>query len=180
MRVLVALDTSEIGETAAIAMAVWSRSVPMEIHVLSVVHTDDLHASRESASFGEFAIPAGTVPGLISSDVAPAGDPLPMIVEYRGQAIEGARSEREDYLRTVVARHLQGTSATVRVELSDQTADTIVETAKSLGVDAIAMGTHGKSGIRHALVGSVTEQVIRQSPVPVVLIGPGAHAALRP
>jgi nucleotide-binding universal stress UspA family protein len=178
---MVALDTSEIGETAAAAMAVWSRSVPMEIHLLSVVPTEAIHASRESTSLGrESAIPAATYPGYLSQNEAPAGDPQPMMVEYRGQAFAVERSEREDYLREVVARHLKGTSATIRVELSDQTAETIVETAKALGADAIAMATHGKSGLRQVLVGSVTEQVIRQSSVPVVLIGPGVHPVSAP
>lgn len=181
MRVLVALDTSEIGETAATAMAAWSLSVPMEIYLLSVVPTEDIHASRESSPLGrEAAIPAATDPSYLSPNEAPAGDPQPMMVEYRGQAFAVARSEREDYLREVLARHLKGTSATIRVELSDHTAETIVETAKALGADAIAMATHGKSGLRHLLVGSVTEQVIRQSPVPVVLIGPGAHPVCPP
>jgi nucleotide-binding universal stress UspA family protein len=188
VRVLVALDTSDIGESAAVAIGAWSRSVPMEVHLLSVVHPKDLHAREESSFSGEFSAAEDTEPAhipLIASGqyggvLASTSDPRPMTVEYRGQAIARARSEREDYLRRVVLRHFPDANATVLVEFSEQTAETIVETAKSLGVDAIAMGTHGKSGIRHALVGSVTEQVIRQSPVPVVLIGPGAHAALLP
>jgi len=181
MRVLVALDTSEIGETAATAIAAWSRSVPMEIHLLSVVPAEAIHASREAPPLGRAAaIPVATYPGYMSENEAPAGDPQPMIVETRGQAFTVERSEREDYLREVVARHLEGTSATIHVEVSDQTAETIVATASALGVDAIAMATHGKTGLMHVLAGSVAEQVIRQSPVPVVLIGPGSDTARTP
>ncbi len=184
MRVLIALDTSEIGESAAAAMAAWLRSVPIELHVLSVVHPDDLHVTEESPSTGEFPVSessqAGDIPLMTGSQfgqvVVPLSDPRPVTVEYRGQAIERARSEREDYLRALVLRDLPDANATVHVEFSDRTAQTIVETAKVLGVDAIAMGTHGKTGIRHALVGSVAEEVVRRAQVPVVLIGPEAHA----
>jgi nucleotide-binding universal stress UspA family protein len=37
-------------------------------------------------------------------------------------------------------------------------------------VDLIVMGTHGRSGIEHLLVGSVTERVVRASKVPVLTI----------
>jgi nucleotide-binding universal stress UspA family protein len=184
MRVLVALDTSEVGERAAIAMAAWSRSVPIEVHLFSVIHPGDLDASRESTSRAEFPTPEGTEPRSVAIAqtgggsgvvVSVPGDPLPATVEYRGQALESAKSEREDYLRGVIARHLRGMDPAVRVEFSDKTAEAIVETAKTLRVDAIAMATHGTGGIRHALMGSVAEQVMRQSPVPVVLVGPEAR-----
>ncbi|HEY0992116.1 MAG TPA: universal stress protein [Kofleriaceae bacterium] len=37
-------------------------------------------------------------------------------------------------------------------------------------IDVIAMGTHGRTGLRHALVGSVAERVVRASPVPVFTV----------
>jgi len=37
-------------------------------------------------------------------------------------------------------------------------------------VDLIVMGTHGRTGIRHLVAGSVTERVIRTSKVPVLAI----------
>jgi nucleotide-binding universal stress UspA family protein len=38
------------------------------------------------------------------------------------------------------------------------------------GVDLIVMGTHGRRGIHHALMGSVAEKVVRMSPVPVLTV----------
>ena len=46
----------------------------------------------------------------------------------------------------------------------------ILEAAATLGADLIVMGTHGRSGIKRALVGSVTERVVRSSAVPVLSV----------
>lgn len=48
--------------------------------------------------------------------------------------------------------------------------DTIVETAKEKACDIIIMSTHGRSGIRRALLGSVAEDVLRHAPCPVLLV----------
>lgn len=45
---------------------------------------------------------------------------------------------------------------------------TILEVAEREGADLIAMSTHGAGGLRRAFVGSVTDKVIRGSPVPVL------------
>jgi universal stress protein A len=39
-----------------------------------------------------------------------------------------------------------------------------------VGVDLIVMGTHGRTGISHMFIGSVTENVIRNAPCPVLCI----------
>ncbi len=48
----------------------------------------------------------------------------------------------------------------------------IVEKAAAEGVDMIMMSTHGRSGLRHLLIGSITEQVVRQATCPVLSIRP--------
>lgn len=51
-------------------------------------------------------------------------------------------------------------------------ADTILAVAEAMQADMIAMSTHGRSGVRRWLLGSVTERVVHHSPVPVVVIRP--------
>jgi len=46
--------------------------------------------------------------------------------------------------------------------------------AEDEGVDLVVMGTHGRTGIEHALVGSVTERVVRTLDVPVLTVHPGS------
>lgn len=49
-------------------------------------------------------------------------------------------------------------------------AEEIVAAAKGGGYDVIVMATHGRTGLAHAVLGSVTERVIRHAPCPVVAI----------
>lgn len=55
-------------------------------------------------------------------------------------------------------------------------ADVIVEQAKKLGADLIVIGTHGRRGIRRLVLGSDAEQVLRTTPVPVLLVRAQAEA----
>lgn len=49
-------------------------------------------------------------------------------------------------------------------------ASVIVEEAKAAGVDLIVLGTHGRRGLEHLVLGSVAEGVARRAAVPVLLI----------
>jgi len=46
----------------------------------------------------------------------------------------------------------------------------IIRTAKDKQVDLIVMGTHGRTGLEHILIGSVAERVIQRAPCPVLSI----------
>jgi nucleotide-binding universal stress UspA family protein len=48
--------------------------------------------------------------------------------------------------------------------------DVVVEQARQHRCDLVVMGTHGRRGVAHALIGSDAERVIRLSPVPVLLV----------
>jgi nucleotide-binding universal stress UspA family protein len=55
------------------------------------------------------------------------------------------------------------------VELGETDA-TIVSTAKDLGADVIVLGTHGRTGLRRLLMGSIAEHVVRESPCLVLTV----------
>ena len=46
----------------------------------------------------------------------------------------------------------------------------ILEQAGTSAADLIVMGTHGRTGITHLLIGSVAERVIRHAPCPVFVV----------
>lgn len=49
-------------------------------------------------------------------------------------------------------------------------ATTIVEYAQQLEIDLIVMGTRGRTGLAHLLLGSVAERVVRKAPCPVLTV----------
>jgi universal stress protein A len=54
--------------------------------------------------------------------------------------------------------------------------DEIVKCAEEQKADLIVMGTHGRTGLAHLLVGSVTERVVRTSKVPVLTVPQPDHS----
>ena len=46
----------------------------------------------------------------------------------------------------------------------------IINYAKELPADMVVMGTHGRTGLKHMLIGSVAEKVVRKSPCPVLTV----------
>ncbi|MCC6669083.1 MAG: universal stress protein [Polyangiaceae bacterium] len=62
--------------------------------------------------------------------------------------------------------------ANTRVEQGDPS-HTIVTVAERDGYDLVAMGTHGRSGFAHLLLGSVAEKVVRRSTRPVLTVRTG-------
>jgi nucleotide-binding universal stress UspA family protein len=92
--------------------------------------------------------------------------PVPIIEE----TFREARLEAERYLQDtadiIVAK---GGRAQVTVRSGDPATE-IVNAAHDLGADLVAMATHGRSGIRRVLFGSVAEGVLRRAPVPLLLV----------
>jgi nucleotide-binding universal stress UspA family protein len=53
-------------------------------------------------------------------------------------------------------------------------AQTITEVAEEIGADVVVMGTHGRTGLAHMLLGSVAEKVVRLAPCSVLTVRPHA------
>ena len=63
------------------------------------------------------------------------------------------------------------TGVTVRTELLEGPIHERILSAAAAGkVDMIVLGTHGRTGVKHALLGSVAERIVRVSPVPVLTV----------
>jgi len=88
--------------------------------------------------------------------------------------------EAKRYLDTVAGR-LQAKGLRVRTVLGLGTpAFEIAATAKAEHADLIAMTTHGRSGFKRAIFGSVAEEVLRSADVPVLAIRkPAVHPRCR-
>ncbi|MBW2240680.1 MAG: universal stress protein [Deltaproteobacteria bacterium] len=64
-----------------------------------------------------------------------------------------------------------GVSIDVRVA-PGMPSENIAAVAKEIGADLIVMGTHGRTGLAHVLLGSVTERTLRTAPCPVMAVRP--------
>ncbi len=56
----------------------------------------------------------------------------------------------------------------------------IIRYAKEKTIDLIVLGTHGRTGLAHALMGSVAERVVRKSPCPVLTVRDPEHKFVMP
>ena len=56
----------------------------------------------------------------------------------------------------------------------------IIKVARDEGADMIVMGTHGRTGLAHVLIGSVAERVVREAPCPVLTVKHPQHEFVKP
>ncbi len=61
---------------------------------------------------------------------------------------------------------------------TEQVQDAIDHVARQIGADFLVMGTHGRTGLDRALLGSVTDRVLRRSSVPVLVVPPTSVTAM--
>jgi nucleotide-binding universal stress UspA family protein len=86
---------------------------------------------------------------------------LPEVMEATRQ---GARAELEK-----LRRGLEGIE--VKVELREGSLhDSILAATKDNAGDLIVMGTHGRTGLKHLVLGSIAERIVRLSTVPVLTV----------
>ncbi len=97
---------------------------------------------------------------------APLAEDVMIRVESLQQDVE---REAATYLNKIAAP-LRAKNRTVHttVTVDEQAGEAILSRAKA-GIDAIALGTHGRQGLTRILLGSVADNVIRGSSVPVLV-----------
>jgi universal stress protein A len=96
---------------------------------------------------------------------------IPMPAEMRAEMLANLRKRLAD----VIAG--RGYSEVTPELLVGSTAGAIVDAARERTADLIVMGTHGRHGMAHLLLGSVAERVVRTAPCPVLTVRSHAPAA---
>jgi nucleotide-binding universal stress UspA family protein len=150
--VLVATDFGEASESALAYGRELTRTFGARLHVLHVV--DDVRA-RALGSEGH------TVD----------------LTEVQ-RAIEQSARERLDAI--VHDDDRCELRANIVLRTSTATAMTIVSYAQEMKVDLIVMGTQGRGGLSHLLMGSVAERVVRTAPCPVLTVRHPEHEFIVP
>lgn len=108
---------------------------------------------------------------LVLMHVLPPRDPL-----LRGLAM-AAVAKIQSGQRRLAKEHLMALRAQVQGDVealteirSGDAYDQILACAKAHAADLIVMGTHGYTGLKHALIGSTAERVVRLSECPVLTV----------
>jgi nucleotide-binding universal stress UspA family protein len=143
-RILVATDFSACADAAAEVAAQLARELHAVIELVTVVDVSWLTDA--------------------------SGDPA-----WRRQRIDEVHEQARQRLRAFADRHFAGIEELHLhvfdggLEPPDPSAQ-VLGVAEALGCDLIVLGTHGKTGLEHLVLGSVAEKIVRMSPIPVVTV----------
>ncbi len=86
--------------------------------------------------------------------------------------VEALADEAERGMQAALERVYRAGLKGERIMTTGVAVQTIVEVARDRHADLIVMGTHGRTGLTHILIGSIAEKVVRLAPCPVVVTRP--------
>ncbi len=150
--ILVATDFSEPADAALTYGRALAGAFDATLHVLHVI--EDVYLSAYGS---EFYVPV---------------DP-----SLQAEINEAARKQLE---ALVVDSDGSGPPTRTALRISNTAATTIIEFARDEHIDLIVMGTRGRRGVAHLLLGSVAERVVRSAPCPVLTVHHPEHEFVVP
>jgi nucleotide-binding universal stress UspA family protein len=147
-RILLATDGSEEAELAALMAVDLADATDSELHVVHV----------------------GVVPTFLKS--------YPGTLGYYDKLYEHIEEVSRELLRKQSWRvkAVGGTVAGAHLRMGEVALE-IVALAEELGADLIVMGSRGLGGVRRALMGSVSDSVVRHAHCPVLVVRPEKEQA---
>lgn len=139
-KIIVPTDFSELSEAATRSAATLALQDDASVHLLHSIRVPFLHTNYE--------------------------------VNVPDAVWEGIRKgTRERMVESQMMLEEAGVSEVgLIVSESRQPAEAIAQSAREIDADLVVMATHGRQGMKHAFLGSVTERTIRSSPIPVLAI----------
>ena len=142
--------------------------------ISTVLAATDLSAEgNRAARFAHTLVAArGGVVELCHVHERPLPSPPYAYDRPQGKLGEAERSRVMAELRALVPPQTEGQGVTTHLTLIDggEAGLAIVQASERLAVDAIVVGSHGRAGAARALLGSVSETVVRHAQRPVVVV----------
>jgi nucleotide-binding universal stress UspA family protein len=156
-KILLATDGSSEAELATQTAADLAQKTDSGLHVIHVLDVAQIAMVHAGATAPE---------GMVDPEGVELLDPileeeLERLSEQRGKEVLDAEVER--------VRSAGGTVAQAHLMLGG-VAREIVHLAEDLGAGLIVMGSRGRGGIRRALMGSVSDSVVRHAHCPVLVV----------
>ena len=97
-----------------------------------------------------------------------------------GDYMNELKTSAEEAMKKLPDSSSPQTGAIVRATRQGPPFLEIIRYAKTNDIDLIVMGTHGRSGLAHMLMGSVAEKVVRKASCPVLTVRPDQHQFVMP
>lgn len=107
----------------------------------------------------------------VIDEVTPANNITHMFGLSIVDVLETLHKQTSEKIKELAEKHFTGFPVEILViKPTKPVYAEIIEFAKTNNVDLIVISTHGRTGVKHLLLGSVAEQVVRQSPCPVTVV----------
>lgn len=94
--------------------------------------------------------------------------PHPSLKTFGEEVLRGGQKKLAEFVEEYFSEFSRLKTAVVQGEPAEE----ILKYVKNEKIDLIIMGTHGRKGLDRALFGSVANEVVKSSPVPVLTINP--------
>jgi nucleotide-binding universal stress UspA family protein len=140
-RILVPVDMSGTSEHALVYAAEFAEKMGAQLSILYVV-------SEPAAVLPDMMMPVPVATADLD-DLTAAG--------------------KQSLAELIASKNLGRLNPTAEVRIGEAGAE-IVAAAKELSADLLVVGTHGRTGLKHLLLGSVAEHVVRHAPCPVLTV----------
>jgi nucleotide-binding universal stress UspA family protein len=155
---------------AAVALVAPSKTHP---HRIALPVDGSAHARAVACRLGQLVEAAGAVILLLYVQQPNAFMPEPAWMEpdmKRRYDIERQLEVERIFAAINAALAQQGLASHGQLVTSGDPADEILKFADEIGADLIAMGSHGRTGLRRFLLGSVSRQVLDHAKCPVLIV----------
>jgi nucleotide-binding universal stress UspA family protein len=104
---------------------------------------------------------------IMPPDVVGMGGFVSAVPQLQADLEKGAREQLDRVLTAEDRRELAGVTVLTTGETPAQAID---EYAAKSNIDLIVIGTHGRKGLSHLVMGSVAEKIVRTAPCPVLTV----------
>jgi nucleotide-binding universal stress UspA family protein len=153
-KILVGLDGSKLAEQIIPFVVEQAKGFKSKVVLVHIVHE----------------------PVILSPDI-PGSPGVPIEMPGAAERVLKEQGEAFDYLEKIADTLREKGLDTESVVLEGDPGEAMVSYANNNDIELIAVATHGRTGLRRAVLGSVTDYILRESGLPVLVIRPQESAS---
>jgi nucleotide-binding universal stress UspA family protein len=173
MKILATLDGSVISSEILPHVAKLAKAANAEVIVMTVARPSEGSYRGEGVEASAHAVPGAPILGAAVADRAEL-----QAVETVDQALARIEADAQAYLDNLADPYReQGITIAQQVVIDEDVVPAILRAARQNNVDLIAMATHGRTGLRAIVQGSIANEVVHAGVFPVLLVRPGTKMA---